>query len=108
MCGNSVGRSEPTPRTLHTHIYPQGDITVLVSGSDCKGVADEAAAIDGVSKVLETAGQLYAVAANSDIAPPGRSSSRTPQTWRTACPRIFLLSSWLLRTLGKPMPIPLG
>jgi len=30
-----------------------GDITVLVSGNGCKGVADEAAQLDGVTKVLE-------------------------------------------------------
>jgi len=41
--------------TLHSIAAAQklgGDITVLVSGSDCQGAADEAAKVDGVAKVL--------------------------------------------------------
>lgn len=41
--------------TLHSLAAAQklgGDITVLVSGSDCKGAAEEAAKAEGVSKVL--------------------------------------------------------
>jgi electron transfer flavoprotein alpha subunit len=47
---SSLGLS--TLNTISAAKQIGGDITVLVSGAECKGVADEAAKLEGVSKVL--------------------------------------------------------
>ena len=36
-----------------------GDITVLVAGKDCAGVAEAAAKLDGVAKVIHVEGEAY-------------------------------------------------
>ena len=36
-----------------------GDITVLVAGQDCKAVAEAAAKLDGVTKVVHVEGEAY-------------------------------------------------
>ncbi|MBV0890791.1 electron transfer flavoprotein subunit alpha/FixB family protein [Paracoccus sp. Z118] len=43
-----------------TAVAPLGDVTVLVAGEGAKAAADEAATIDGVSKVLVAEGETYA------------------------------------------------
>ncbi|MGR8920686.1 MAG: electron transfer flavoprotein subunit alpha/FixB family protein, partial [Gammaproteobacteria bacterium] len=46
-----------------------GDIDVLVAGADCRAVADAAAAVAGVRKVLHVEGEQYAHALAEEIAP---------------------------------------
>ena len=45
-----------------------GDVHVLVAGKDCKGVADAAAKLAGVAKVLVADGELYAHALAEPVA----------------------------------------
>ncbi len=55
---NSQLKSE-TAKLVHAASQMGGDIHVLVAGSDCQGVAEQAAQIDGVAKVLVADNAVY-------------------------------------------------
>lgn len=55
---NSQLKSE-TAKLVHAASQMGGDIHVLVAGSDCQGVAEQAAQIDGVAKVLVADNAAY-------------------------------------------------
>lgn len=55
---NSQLKSE-TAKLVHAASQMGGDIHVLVAGSDCQGVAEQAAQIDGVAKVLVADNEAY-------------------------------------------------
>ena len=59
------------PATLNTVTAAKelGDVTVLVAGSGCRAVADAAAAVDGVAKVLVADAEAYAHPLAEALAP---------------------------------------
>ena len=63
--------SELKPSTLNTITAARalgGDVTVLVAGSECAGVGEQAATIVGVSKVLVAEDSIYANALAENLA----------------------------------------
>lgn len=52
--------SEATAKTLTAATQIGGDIHILIAGKDCKSVADQAAKLSGVAKVLHVDDDLFA------------------------------------------------
>ncbi len=57
---NNVSLKDSTNKALTAAAALGGDVHVLVAGKDCKGVADAAAKLQGVAKVLLAEGDAYA------------------------------------------------
>ena len=51
--------NDATAKTVTAAKAIGGDITVLVAGQDCAAVAEAAAKLDGVAKVIHVEGEAY-------------------------------------------------